>query len=113
MKTNRRSRCSPPGARERYWRIIIERRTWPSRSQVVYRHCRIFAHEDKLDPAARDTGSPEPANTAYGDATVRQVMVMTIGVQYSENYADPAGRFTLHDRGCFRLRTGRRGPADL
>ena len=27
--------------------------------------------------------------TAYGDATVRQVMDMRIGVRYSENYADP------------------------
>ena len=28
-------------------------------------------------------------DSAYGDATVRQVMDMTIGVKYSENYADP------------------------
>lgn len=32
---------------------------------------------------------PELANTAYGDATVRQVMDMIIGVKYSEAYADP------------------------
>jgi CubicO group peptidase (beta-lactamase class C family) len=50
----------------------------------------MLAHEGKLDPAARVTRYvPELANTAYGDATVRQVMDMTIGVQYSENYADP------------------------
>ncbi|MCZ7162489.1 hypothetical protein NK276_23945 [Salmonella enterica] len=32
---------------------------------------------------------PELADTAYGDATVRQVMDMTIGVKFSEDYADP------------------------
>ncbi len=32
---------------------------------------------------------PELKGTAYDDATVRQVMDMTVGVQYSENYADP------------------------
>lgn len=32
---------------------------------------------------------PEVAESAFGSATVRQVMDMTTGVQYSENYADP------------------------
>jgi CubicO group peptidase (beta-lactamase class C family) len=32
---------------------------------------------------------PEVANSAFGSATVRQVMDMTTGVRYSENYADP------------------------
>ncbi|MDE2579907.1 MAG: serine hydrolase [Hyphomicrobiales bacterium] len=32
---------------------------------------------------------PELKDTAYGDATVRDVMDMTVGVKYSENYADP------------------------
>ncbi len=32
---------------------------------------------------------PELKDSAYGDASVRQVMDMTVGVQYSENYADP------------------------
>jgi CubicO group peptidase (beta-lactamase class C family) len=32
---------------------------------------------------------PELKNSAYGDATVRQLMDMTVGVQFSENYADP------------------------
>ena len=50
----------------------------------------ILAHEGKIDPAALVTRYvPELADTAYGDATVRQVMDMTIGVQYSENYTDP------------------------
>ena len=32
---------------------------------------------------------PELKNSAYGDATVRQVMDMTTALKYSENYADP------------------------
>lgn len=32
---------------------------------------------------------PELAGSAYGDATVRQVMDMRIGVKYTEDYADP------------------------
>ncbi|MGJ7613409.1 MULTISPECIES: serine hydrolase domain-containing protein [unclassified Variovorax] len=50
----------------------------------------ILADEGKLDPAALvTTYIPELKDTAYGDATVRQVMDMTVGVHYSENYADP------------------------
>lgn len=32
---------------------------------------------------------PELANSAFGDATVRQVMDMTTGLKYSEDYANP------------------------
>lgn len=50
----------------------------------------LLAEEGKLNPEAPVTQYlPEMADTAYGDATVRQVMDMTIGVHYSENYADP------------------------
>ena len=50
----------------------------------------ILADEGRLDPSAPVTRYlPELKDTAYGDATVRQVMDMTIGVHYSENYADP------------------------
>lgn len=50
----------------------------------------ILVAEGKLDPEAPVTRYlPELKDTAYGDATVRQVMDMTIGVHYSENYADP------------------------
>lgn len=41
---------------------------------------------------------PELKDTAYGDATVRQVMDMTIGVRYSENYADPKAEIWNHVR---------------
>jgi len=50
----------------------------------------VLAEEGKLDPAAPVTKYvPELKNTAYGDATVRQVMDMTIGVKFSEVYSDP------------------------
>ena len=50
----------------------------------------ILAVEGQLDTAAPVTRYlPEMKDTAYGDATVRQVMDMTVGVRYSENYADP------------------------
>jgi CubicO group peptidase (beta-lactamase class C family) len=50
----------------------------------------MLAADGKLDPAAPVTRYlPELAGTAYGDATVRQVMDMTIGVRYSEDYANP------------------------
>lgn len=49
-----------------------------------------LAHEGKLDLAAPvATYVPELKASAFGDATVRQVMDMTTGVKYSENYVDP------------------------
>lgn len=49
-----------------------------------------LAADGKLDPSAPVTKYvPELKDGAYGDATVRQVMDMTIGVKYSENYSDP------------------------
>ncbi len=49
-----------------------------------------LAHEGAIDvtaPAARYV--PELEGTAFADATVRQVMDMTVGVKYSEVYTDP------------------------
>jgi CubicO group peptidase (beta-lactamase class C family) len=51
-------------------------------------------HERALDET--ETVShylPEMTGTAYEDATLRQVLDMQIGVEYSELYADPAARF--------------------
>lgn len=39
---------------------------------------------------------PELADSAFGDATVRQVMDMTTGLQYSEDYADPDAEVWQH-----------------
>lgn len=41
---------------------------------------------------------PELRDTAYGDATVRQLMDMTIGVRYSEAYADPTADIHAYAR---------------
>ena len=50
----------------------------------------MLVADGKLDPSAAVINYvPELKDTAYGDATVREVMDMTIGVNYSENYADP------------------------
>ncbi|MFC7513769.1 serine hydrolase domain-containing protein [Herbaspirillum sp. GCM10030257] len=49
----------------------------------------MLVDEGKLDPDALVSKYvPEVKESAYGDATVRQLMDMTIGVRYSENYAD-------------------------
>ena len=50
----------------------------------------ILVAEGKLDPAAL-VGSiiPELKGSAFGDATVRQVMDMTTALDYSEDYANP------------------------
>ncbi|WP_272991055.1 MULTISPECIES: serine hydrolase domain-containing protein [Spongiibacter] len=46
--------------------------------------------EGRLDPQAKvATVVPELKDSAFGNATVRQVMDMTTALSYSENYADP------------------------
>lgn len=50
----------------------------------------ILVAEGKLDDHAKVASIvPELANSAFGSATVRQVMDMTTALDYSENYADP------------------------
>jgi CubicO group peptidase (beta-lactamase class C family) len=59
----------------------------------------MLVAEGKLDENALVTKYiPELAGTAYADATVRQVLDMTIGVKYSENYADPKAEVWQHAR---------------
>jgi CubicO group peptidase (beta-lactamase class C family) len=41
---------------------------------------------------------PELADSAYGDATVQQVLDMTVGVQFDETYFDPASEVQTQDR---------------
>ena len=49
-----------------------------------------LVEEGRLDPAAPVTKYvPELKDSAFGDATVRQVMDMTTALDYSETYADP------------------------
>ncbi|WP_426229420.1 serine hydrolase domain-containing protein [Pararhizobium sp. DWP3-4] len=50
----------------------------------------MLVAEGKLDATAKvATIVPELAKSAFGDATVRQVLDMTTGLRYSEDYADP------------------------
>jgi hypothetical protein len=50
----------------------------------------ILVAEGKLHKTARvGTLIPELKSSAFGDATVRQVMNMTTALDYSEDYADP------------------------
>ncbi len=55
--------------------------------------------EGRLDENAK-VGQlvPELAATAFGDATVRQLLDMTTGLKYSENYADPNAEIWAHVR---------------
>lgn len=50
----------------------------------------MLVAEGKLDPDAQVTRYiPELKDSAFGDATVRQVLDMTTGLEYSEVYTDP------------------------
>lgn len=73
----------------------------------------MLVAEGKLDANALVSKYiPELKDSAYGDATVRQVLDMTIGVKYSENYADPAAEVWQHARagGVFPRPPGYAGP---
>ena len=73
----------------------------------------VLAANGKLDTAAPVTKYvPELKDGAYGDATVRQVMDMTIGVKYSENYSDPKAEVFDYARagGMMPLPPGYDGP---
>ena len=60
-----------------------------------------LAHEGRLDPN-QPVGDylPELKAGAYGDATVRQVLDMTVGVQYSETYTDPKAEIWAYTAAC-------------
>lgn len=53
--------------------------------------------EGTLDPQRKVADYvPELARSAFGDATVRQVMDMTTGIRFSEDYADPNAEVWAH-----------------
>ncbi|MDI9856612.1 serine hydrolase [Comamonas sp. 17RB] len=57
----------------------------------------MLAAEGRLDPARRVADYvPELAASAFGSATVRQVMDMTTGIRFSEDYADPEAEVWAH-----------------
>jgi CubicO group peptidase (beta-lactamase class C family) len=63
---------------------------WSVTKSFVGTLAAMLAAQGKIDPAAPVISVlPELKGTAYEDATIRQVMDMTLGIKFSENYADP------------------------
>lgn len=57
----------------------------------------MLVAEGRLDPERRVADYvPELAASAFGSATVRQVMDMTTGIRFSEDYADPKAEVWAH-----------------
>lgn len=57
----------------------------------------LLVAEGQLDPERKvATYVPELQASAFGDATVRQVMDMTTGIRFSEDYADPKAEVWAH-----------------
>lgn len=57
----------------------------------------MLVAEGQLDPARHVVDYvPELATSAFGSATVRQVMDMTTGIRFSEDYADPQAEVWAH-----------------
>ncbi len=72
-----------------------------------------LVHEGKLDDASLVSKYvPELRQSAFGDATVRQVLDMTTGVHYSETYTDPKAGIWDHGRagGLMPRPAGYQGP---
>ncbi|MDJ0699099.1 MAG: serine hydrolase [Woeseiaceae bacterium] len=59
----------------------------------------ILVAEGKLDDTATVASIvPELGNSAFGTATVRQVMDMTAALEYSEDYSDPEADVWIYNR---------------
>jgi hypothetical protein len=62
----------------------------------------LFGHyvaRGQVDTQAHVTAYvPELADTAYGDATIQQVLDMTVGVEFNEDYHDPDSHVQTQDR---------------
>ncbi len=73
----------------------------------------VLVAEGQLDENAKVVQYvPELKDSAFGDATVRQVMDMRTGLKYSENYADPQAEIWMHLRagGALPRPPGYQGP---
>lgn len=67
----------------------------------------ILVAQGKLDPKKMVTDYvPELKDSAFGDATVRQVMDMTTGLQFSEEYANPKAEIWQYSSAGNPLSTG-------
>jgi hypothetical protein len=76
----------------------------------------LFVAEGKLDRDATVARYlPELTGSAYGDATVQQVLDMTTALDYSEDYADPNASFVPYARAAGMLPSppGYTGPATI
>ena len=59
----------------------------------------VLVAEGKIDAQAKVTHYvPELQSSAFGDATLRQVLDMRTGLRYSENYSDPQAEIWQHTR---------------
>jgi CubicO group peptidase (beta-lactamase class C family) len=75
-----------------------------------------LVHEGRLDDQARVSHYvPELTASGFGDATVRQLMDMLTGLQYSEVYTDPNADIWTHVRagGLLPRPPGYEGPDNL
>ncbi len=64
----------------------------------------ILVAEEKLDDSALVSSIvPELADSAFGSATVRQVMDMTTGLAYSEDYSNPDADIWVYSRAASPL----------
>ena len=64
----------------------------------------MLVAEGRLDPDATVARYiPELAESAFGDATVQQVLDMTTALDYSEDYADPKAAFVPYARAAGML----------
>lgn len=67
----------------------------------------MLVDEGRLEPEAPVVQYvPELKDSAYADATVRQLMDMTAGVRFSENYADPKAELWSYARAGGSLPVG-------
>jgi CubicO group peptidase (beta-lactamase class C family) len=64
----------------------------------------ILVAEGRLDDTAKVSKIiPELANSAFGSATVRQVMDMTTALDYSEDYSDPKADIWIYSKAASPL----------
>lgn len=76
----------------------------------------MLVHEGKLDETALvSTYIPELTNSAFGDATVRQLLDMTTAIRFSEKYTDPDAEIWDFARsaGMAPLPPGYQGPRSM
>ncbi len=59
----------------------------------------LLVERGQLDPSLLVSHYlPETKGSAYGDATVRQVLDMTVAIDFTEDYLDPKGDFNRYRR---------------